>query len=129
LLDEHSYEGIARILNSHGFVSGYGKPFGGRMIARLTIEYGLKSRFHRLREKGMLTLEEMAERLGISSRHVKLWRAAGLLRAHLCNDKNEYLYEDPGPNPPRNARGVRLSKRRPHVENVSYRPMEVQCEA
>jgi hypothetical protein len=33
----------------------------------------------------------------ICTRHVKLWRVASLLRAHLCNDKNEYLYEDPGP--------------------------------
>ena len=45
----------------------------------------------------MLTLDEVAERLGISTRHVKIWRTAGLLRGHLCNDKNEYLYEDPGP--------------------------------
>jgi len=87
LLDEHSYEAIADILNARGFVSGYGKPFRGRMIARLTIEYRLKSRFDRLRARGMLTLDEMADRLGISTRHVKIWRAAGLLRAHLCNDK------------------------------------------
>lgn len=38
LLDEHSSEAIANILNAR-FVSGYGKPFGGRMIARLAIEY------------------------------------------------------------------------------------------
>jgi hypothetical protein len=129
LLDHHSYEAIASILNSRGFVSGYGKPFHGRMIARLTNEYGLKSRFERLREKGMLTLDEMAERLGISTKHVKIWRAAGLLRAHLCNDKNEYLYEDPGPHPPRKAMGVRLSKRCRPIESVSEHPSEVQCEA
>ena len=99
------------------------------MIARITIAYRLKSRFDRLRERGMLTLNEMAERLAISTTHVKIWRASGLLRAHLCNDKNEYLYEDPGPNPPRKARGVRLSKRLPQFENVSHRPTEVQCEA
>ena len=129
LLDQHSFEGIADILNSRGFVSGYGKPFRGRMIARLTAKYGLRSRFDRLREQGMLTLEEMAGRLGICTQHVKTWRVAGLLRAHLCNDKNEYLYEDPGPNPPRKARGVRLLKRRLQVENVSHRPTEAQCEA
>ncbi len=129
LLDEHSYESIAGILNSRGFISGYGKPFRGRMIARLMIEYRLKSRFDRLRERGMLTLDEVAERLGISTRHVKIWRTAGLLRGHLCNDKNEYLYEDPGPNPPRKAKGVRLSKRISPVENVSHRSTEVQCEA
>lgn len=129
LLDEHSYESIAAILTSRGFSSGYGKPFRGRMIARIMTEYHLKSRFDRLRERGMLTLDEVAERLGISTRHVKIWRTAGLLRGHLCNDKNEYLYEDPGPNPPRKARGVRLSKRLSPVENVSHRSTEVQCEA
>jgi len=129
LLDHHSHEAIANILNSRGSVSGYGKPFTGRMISRMRIEYGLKSRFERLRAKGMLTLDEMAPRLGICTDQVKAWRAAGLLRAHLCNDKNEYLYEDPGANPPRKARGVRLSKRLQLIENVSQRPSEVQCEA
>jgi DNA invertase Pin-like site-specific DNA recombinase len=129
LLDQDSYQAIAGILNSQGFVSGGGKLFCGRMIARLTNEYGLKSRFERLREKGMLTLDEIAQRLGVSTKSVKIWRAAGLLHAHLSNDKNEYLYEDPGPNPPREARGVRLSKRRLLIENVSQRPNEVQCEA
>ena len=99
------------------------------MIGRLRIEYGLKSRFERLREKGMLTLNEMAQRLGISTDRVKAWRAAGLLRAHLCSDKNEYLYEDPGSEPPRKAKGVRLAKRLRLIENVSQRPSEVQCEA
>jgi hypothetical protein len=129
LLDDHSYEAVANILNSRGSVSGYGKPFTGRMIGRLRIEYGLKSRFERLRAKGMLTLEEMARRLGICTDRVKAWRAAGLLCAHLCNDKNEYLYEAPGANPPRKASGMRLSKRLQLIENVSQRPSEVQCEA
>ena len=129
LLDHHSHETIANILNSRGSVSGYGKPFTGRMIGRLRIEYGLKSRFERLRAKGMLTLDEMAQRLGICTKQLKAWRAAGLLRAYLCNDKNEYLYEDPGSEPPRKARGVRLSKRPWLIENVSQRPDEVQCEA
>ena len=118
LLDDHSYDAIARDLNGRGFVSGYGNAFRGRMIARLTMNYGLKSRFMRLREQGMLTLDEMAQRLCICTTQVKIWRAAGLLRAHLCNDKNEYLYEDPGPHPPQKARGVRLSKRRLATENL-----------
>jgi hypothetical protein len=95
LLDGHSYEAIAGILNARGFLSGYGKPFGGRMIARIAIEYRLKSRFDRLRERGMLTLNEMAERLAIFTTHVKIWRAAGLLHAHLCNDKNDIYTKIP----------------------------------
>jgi DNA invertase Pin-like site-specific DNA recombinase len=129
LLDHHPPGAIANILNSRGFLSGYGNPFSGRMIAHMRIEYGLKSRFERLRAQGMLTLNEMAQRLGICTKQLKAWRDAGLLPAHLCNDKNEYLYEDPGSEPPRKARGVRLSKRLQLSKNVSQRPREVQCEA
>ena len=128
LLDDHSPEAIANILNARGSVSGYGKPFTGRMINRVRVKYGLKSRFERLHAKGMLTREEMAQRLGINAKQVAAWRAAGLLRGHLCTEKDEYLYEDPGPDPPRKAKGVRLSKRL-RFENVSHRPREVQCEA
>ena len=63
------------------------------------IEYGLESHFERLRAKGMLTLDEMAQRLDISTQQLKTWRAVGFVRAHLCNDNNEYLYEDPGADP------------------------------
>jgi hypothetical protein len=129
LLDDHAHEAIANILNSRGVLSGYGKLFTGRMIGRMRIKYGLKSRSERLRAKGLLSLDEMAQKLGIGTDQLKTWRAVGLLRAHLCNDKNEYLYEDPGANPPRKASGVRLSKRLRLLENVSHRPREVQCEA
>jgi DNA invertase Pin-like site-specific DNA recombinase len=128
LLDHHSPEAIANILNSRGSVSGYGKPFTGRMIGRLTIKYGLRSRFERLRAKGMLTREEMAQQLGINTKQVTAWRAAGLLRGQVCNEKHQYLYEDPGSDPPKKAKGVRLSKRL-RFQNVFQRPIEVQYEA
>jgi hypothetical protein len=99
LLDHHSHEAIANILNPRDLVSGYGKPFAGRMIGCMWFEYGLESHFERLRAKGMLTLDEMAQRLDISTQQLKTWRAVGLVRAHLCNHKNEYLDEDPGADP------------------------------
>lgn len=64
-LDHHSHQAIANILNPRGLVSGYGKPFTGRMIGCMWIEYRLESHFERLRAKGMLTLDEMAQRLDI----------------------------------------------------------------
>jgi DNA invertase Pin-like site-specific DNA recombinase len=128
LLDGHSPDAVAKILNSRGSVSGYGKPFTGRMIGRMAIKYRLKTRFERLRAKGMLTREEMAQRLSIHTKQVVAWRAAGLLHGHLCNEKEQYLYEDPGPEAPKKAKGVRLSKRA-RFENVSQRPSEVHCEA
>jgi Recombinase len=129
LLDHHPCQAIADNLNSHGFAPGYGRPFHGRMVTRIAKDHGLKTRWERLRETGMLTLDEMGRRLGICTDQVKAWRAAGLLRAQLCNDKNEYLYEDPGPNPPRKGKGVRLSRKGLVNENIADHPSEVQCEA
>ncbi len=43
----------------------------------------------------MLTLPEMAARLGVSTDTVKGWRDRGLLRAERANDKGECLYHPP----------------------------------
>ena len=45
------------------------------------------------------------------------------------NDRDDWLYEDPGTNPPRKAQGVRLAKRRRFPENVIRGSQEVQYEA
>jgi len=129
LLDHPTCQAIADNLNSRGFAPGYGKPFHGSMIARIAKDHGLKTRWERLRERGMLTLDEMGKRLGICTDQVKAWRAAGFLRAHLCNDKDEYLYQDPGPNPPRVGRGAKLLRKGNMNENTSHHASEVQCEA
>jgi hypothetical protein len=129
LLDHHTSKAIADCLNSRGFTPGYGKPFHGPMVARIAKDHGLKTRWERLRQRGMLTLEEMGKRLGIGTDQVKAWRSAGLLHAYLCNDKNEYLYEDPGPTPPRVGRGAKLPRKSQISENTSHHASEVQCEA
>ena len=100
LLDEHTEEEIARILNDRGHISGEGKSFHRLIVQRLRREYELKTRYDRLREAGMLTLSEIADRLGVVTQTVKEWRDHGLLRAHAYNDKNECLYENPGDDPP-----------------------------
>ena len=51
-LQQHSTES--------GFKPGRGKRFTARYIARIQKQYSLRSRFDRLRERGMLTLDEMA---------------------------------------------------------------------
>ena len=77
LLDHHTCQAIADNLNSRGFTPGYGKPFHGPMIARIAKDHGLKTRWERLRERGMLTLDEIGKRLGICTDQVKAWRARG----------------------------------------------------
>jgi DNA invertase Pin-like site-specific DNA recombinase len=128
LLDDFAYSQIASFLNERGFRSGEGNRFSPRYIARIQHCYGLRSRYDRLRNKGLLTLEEIAQTLGISMNQIKVWHHHGLVRGHAYNDKNECLYEHPGDNPPRKAQGVKLSRRRPLDQVVVDGPQEVQCE-
>lgn len=129
LLDHHTYPQIASLLNSRGLRSGEGKAFTASIIARLRNRYDLTSRYDRLRKAGMLTVKEMAVELGITPQSVKIWNHHGLIRGHAYNDKNEYLFEHPGNNPPRKAQGVKFSKRRLVDEVTTQGTKEVQYEA
>jgi len=129
LLNDHTERQIARILNEHGHTSGEGKPFQALMVKRLRRDYGLRTRYERLRATGMMTLDEIADLLGVATRTVKTWRAHGLLRAHAYNDKNECLYEHPGDDPPAKKQGRSLSQRRRFPEVVPNRATKVQCDA
>ena len=128
LLDNYTEGQIARILKERGHVSGEGKQFHATMVQRLRRDYSLKKRYDRLRDAGMLTLEEVATLLDVSTQTVKIWRRHDLLRAHAYNDKNECLYEHPGEDPPVKAQGRKLAQRRliPRVD--MNRTKEVQCE-
>ena len=81
----------------------------------------------RLRNAGMLTLEEMAQRLNLCSCSVKDWRDLGWLRAHRYNDRGECLYELPGSDlPKKGAWGLRKYRA---AEVSSNRAEAVQYEA
>ena len=79
LLDHHTYPEIAAMLNERGMTSGEGKPFTARIVARIQRRYGLMPRYDRLRTAGMLTLQEIAQVLDLSSTRVKIWKRHGLL--------------------------------------------------
>jgi len=129
LLDHHTEGQIAVILNERGLVSGEGKAFHALMVQRLRWRYNLKKRYDRLRDAGMLTKDEIADLLGVTTQTVKIWRKHGLLRGHAYNDMNECLYEHPGDHPPVKTQGGKLSKRRRFAEVASDPTQEVQCEA
>jgi predicted site-specific integrase-resolvase len=76
----------------------------------------------------LLTLDEIADRLNVSTDTVKIWARHGLLHRHLCNDKHQCLYEPPGPNAPIKMQGRRLSDRRSHAFRLDH-ANEVQYEA
>jgi DNA invertase Pin-like site-specific DNA recombinase len=129
LLDSHTDGQIATILNDRGHVSGEGKAFNRTMVQKIRQKYGLKSRYQRLRQMGLLTLEEISRLLGVHWATVKTWRDHGLLLAVPYNDKNECLYPHPGSNQPVKRQGIKLAQRRLHPEVTTNDTQEVQYEA
>jgi hypothetical protein len=128
LLDQHTDGAIVTMLNARGYLSGTGRPFQRGIVQHIRHSHGLRSRYARLRARGMLTRDEIADRLKVSTDTVKIWGRHGLLPRHACNDKDECLYEPPGPNAPVKMQGRRLSdRRRPNV--LPDQPNEVQYEA
>ena len=121
LLDDHNYADVARILNENGFKTGDGLPLTSPAVGYIRTAYGLKSRFDRLRARGMLTMVEIAKRCGVSTNTISDWRRKVRIRAHAINDRNQFLFEDPGPNPPR--KHVRRS-RVAIISGTQYSPPE-----
>jgi hypothetical protein len=107
LLDHHVYSEIAAILNERGFRPGASaRPgraadrFSAKNVAYLMHTYGLRSRYDRLRERGMLNKRELADRLGVHALTDDRWTEFGLIKAHFYNDHGWRLYEPPGPSTP-----------------------------
>ena len=113
LLGDHTDAEVAELLNKEGRLSGGGKPFLSRTVLRLRRDYHLSSHADRLARRGLLSLSEMAEQLGVTAATVKHWHHVGLLTGHKANDKGEHLYERPTLGDPRlvSYRGWHLSER------------------
>jgi hypothetical protein len=125
LLDDYVYSEIADILNDRGFrPGGSARPgrgadrFTAKRVAYLMHTYGLSSRYDRLRERGMLNKNEVADHLGIHEQTVDRWAKHGIIKAHLYNDHGWQLYELQGPNIPTKhcSRWDRLVDRTPSVQ-------------
>lgn len=129
LLDEHTDAGIATILNEHGYETGTGKAFSHWTVWRLRTEHKLRSRYDRLRAAGLLDQAELAKRLGVSPDTIKVWRRAGLLKAHAYNDKGQHLFEPPGDDVPvrKKHKGIAAMKRHRYI--TAHATEEEQYEA
>lgn len=119
LLDDHIYAEIADILNEQGLRPGASaRPGRGQTcftalrVAYLVHTYGLRSRFDRLRDRGMLTAAEAAARLGVHEATVVHWAEHGMITRYAHN-AHAYLYELPKSNLPakHHSRWDRLSDR------------------
>jgi hypothetical protein len=115
LLDQHTDAEAAAALNAAGHRSGEGKPFTSRIVLHLRRDHGVESHHERLRARGLLTLREIADHLGVHTSTIKAWHQAGMLRSEKANAKNERLYQPPTPGDPRlvKKQGRRPSDREP----------------
>jgi DNA invertase Pin-like site-specific DNA recombinase len=125
LLDNHTDQEIADILNQRGHHSGEGLAFSARIVLRLRRDHGLSPRPDRLRASGMLPLREMARKLSVSTSTIKVWASAGLLRAERYNDKGQCLYATLKGAQPEKQQGIKLSCRVSARQISSDRTKEV----
>ncbi|MGA2730915.1 MAG: recombinase family protein [Terracidiphilus sp.] len=101
LLDDHIYSEIAELLNQRGYRPGEAARHGRHdarftplRVAYLVHQYKLRSRYDRLRERGMLTKQEAAARLNIHEHTVTRWAKHGIIISHAYNG-HYCLYEIP----------------------------------
>jgi hypothetical protein len=129
LLDDYTEAQIARLLTQRGFRSGAGQPINPMMVSRVRQRYGLRPRYQRLRERGLLTMAEIARAFGICLTTAKVWRRAGLLRGHPYDDKPQCLFEPPGANAPIRYKWKGLSAWARRRRSAPQPASEVQYEA
>ena len=101
LLDNGPDCDVARQLNEGGYLSGTGQPFSVRILAKIRKQYGIKSHCDRLRDAGMLTVDEIAVMLGVDQTTVNIWRRNGRLKCRATTARGDYLYALPGDNSPK----------------------------
>ena len=101
LLDTCTDTEAADALNAAGHRSGENKPFTAGIVVHVRRKYHLPSHADRLRAQGLLTADELAQRLCVHRSTVKSWTKTGILNSHKANDKNERLYQPPIAGDPR----------------------------
>jgi hypothetical protein len=132
LLDTCTEDQIAAELNRRGLRSGMKLLFTPDIIVRLRREHVLKPRYDRLRERGLLTADEMAGELGVIRQTVAVWYRHGLLKGYDYNRKGERLYELPSQEcRPKKQQGLwgKLTNRAQYSPFQSHAANEVQHEA
>jgi DNA invertase Pin-like site-specific DNA recombinase len=93
LTDKYIPLEIANILNKENIKSRHGMKFSATIVRRLIKRHKIKNRYARLKDKGLLTLNEFAAKYGISRIKVSRMRNAGELKFEKC-DKQRNLYYD-----------------------------------
>jgi Recombinase/Recombinase zinc beta ribbon domain len=102
LLDNCTYAQIAGQLNAAGHTSSNGHPWDGDRVAKLANYHQMPSHGQRLRDRGLLTLEQIANDLSAHPSSIKRWHRLGLLTGEQADDRGVFRYY-PGQTRPASA--------------------------
>ena len=111
LLSDFTDSGVAEQLNASGWRTFAGLPFTGALVSALRRAHGLKSRYTRLRETGMLTAEELAVQLGVTAATIWHWYHRRLVEGVSYNDRGTCLFQLPDGPVPRRYTSSRLQRK------------------
>jgi len=118
LLNEHTDEHIAQILNERGELTGNRQRFTRKRVEHIRRTYGLGTRYDRARQQGMLTPEEIAQLLNISEKTLPEWRKKGLVRGYRTDARNTWLYAHPSTHDLTDARTQKYSCRQEKLRSM-----------
>jgi hypothetical protein len=93
LLDHCCDREIAETLNRQGRRTWQNEPLNLKKIAYIRRTFKLKSRYSRLRARGLLTAKEMSLRYGVTISTINIWGRQGRLRKHRYDNLQRCLYE------------------------------------
>lgn len=92
LLDMYSDREAAEQLNKLGHRNWQGQSFTAKKVYSIRSAYALRSRFERLRARGLLTGDELAKRLNVSTTTIHTWGRQGFLKRELYGNETRCLY-------------------------------------
>lgn len=92
LLETYTDREAAKRLNQAQHRNWRGQTFTAKKVSWVRRSYGLKSRFERLRARGLLTGAELAAQLGVSSTTIHTRGRQGLLKRELYGNSKRCLY-------------------------------------
>jgi hypothetical protein len=120
LMEHHTDSETVAILNARGIQTGAGKTFTVNSLRWVRYARGPRSHKQQLREMGLLTTEEMANKMKTNVRTVRYWRWKGVLAACRCNDnKNEWLYYPPDHDMNRGRTETEISGLKPALDRFA----------
>ena len=104
-------------LNELGHHNWQGQLFTEKKVSLVRRTYGLCSRYQRLRARGLLTGQELAEQLNVSTTTIHTWGRQGILQRELYGNAKRCLYVPPSCMVPVKGHGGRRPKS-PSLINV-----------